>query len=61
MPQHVRNMPVCRDCDGFATAAVTTGGRNRDGSRPTLRVTCQACHGTGRALSRPALRVPAGR
>uniref|UniRef100_A0AAU3HV38 Molecular chaperone DnaJ n=1 Tax=Streptomyces sp. NBC_01393 TaxID=2903851 RepID=A0AAU3HV38_9ACTN len=47
MPQHVRNMPVCRDCDGFATAAITTGGRNRDGSRTTLRIACPACKGTG--------------
>ncbi|MEU2299620.1 hypothetical protein ABZ584_19700 [Streptomyces antibioticus] len=61
MPQHHPNTPVCRDCDGFATAAVTTGARNRDGSRTTLRITCPGCHGTGHALSRPALLVPAGR
>ncbi|MGY1499304.1 hypothetical protein ACW4TU_22420 [Streptomyces sp. QTS52] len=47
MPQLVPNLPVCRDCDGFATAAITTGTRHRDGSRVTLRVTCPACQGTG--------------
>jgi RNase P subunit RPR2 len=49
MPQHVPNTRVCRDCDGFATAAITTGARHRDGTR----VTCRACEGTGRV---PTLR-----
>ncbi|MGW3066233.1 hypothetical protein ACWDA8_22680 [Streptomyces sp. NPDC001130] len=47
MPQRAQNTPVCRDCDGFATAAITTGTRNTDGTRATLTVTCQACKGTG--------------
>ncbi|MEU1406940.1 hypothetical protein ABZ471_32135 [Streptomyces sp. NPDC005728] len=47
MPQRAQNTPVCRDCDGFATAAITTGTRNGDGSRATLTVTCPACKGTG--------------
>jgi RNase P subunit RPR2 len=47
MPQRAQNTPVCRDCDGFAAAAITIGTRNRDGSRATLRVTCRACKGTG--------------
>ena len=47
MPQHVSNTSVCRDCDGFATAAIDTGTRDDDGSRVTLRVDCPACHGTG--------------
>ncbi|MFE9495978.1 hypothetical protein [Streptomyces collinus] len=51
MPQHTRAR-VCRDCDGFATAAITTGIRHRDGSRVTLRVDCRACKGTGH--TRPA-------
>ncbi|GGX11647.1 hypothetical protein GCM10010297_36220 [Streptomyces malachitofuscus] len=46
MPQHAQNTRVCRDCDGFATAAITTGVPRPDGSRATLRVTCQ---GTGTA------------
>ncbi|MGW2820852.1 hypothetical protein ACWC24_07575 [Streptomyces sp. NPDC001443] len=60
MPQHAPNTPVCRDCDGHATAAITTGTRNRDGSRTTLRVTCRACHGTGTARRTPDF-VRAGR
>ncbi|MFG3032159.1 hypothetical protein ACGFZJ_27000 [Streptomyces sp. NPDC048253] len=47
MPQHARNTPVCRDCDGFATAAITTGTRHTDGTRATLRVACPTCKGTG--------------
>ncbi|MFE1921790.1 hypothetical protein ACFW91_04385 [Streptomyces asoensis] len=49
MPQHARNTPVCRDCDGFATAVITTGTRHTDGTRATLRVTCPTCKGTGSA------------
>ena len=59
MHQHARNTPVCRDCDGFATAAITTGARHRDGTRVTLRVTCTACKGTGHTA--PAALVRAGR
>ncbi|OEJ95498.1 hypothetical protein [Streptomyces thermolilacinus] len=47
MPQHPHTAPVCRDCDGFATATITTGNRHTDGSRATLRVTCVTCQGTG--------------
>ncbi|KOG31054.1 hypothetical protein [Streptomyces resistomycificus] len=49
MPQHAQSTPVCRDCDGFATAAITTGARHQDGTRGTLRVTCPTCKGTGHA------------
>ncbi|MFI0088648.1 hypothetical protein [Streptomyces bobili] len=59
MPQHTRNTPVCRDCDGFAAAAITTGSRHSDGSRATLRVTCPTCKGTG--ITRPAALVRSGR
>ncbi|MFJ9666322.1 hypothetical protein ACIRPP_17160 [Streptomyces sp. NPDC101219] len=48
MHQHAQITRVCRDCDGFATAAITTGTRHHDGSRATLRVTCPTCNGTGR-------------
>ncbi|MFE9771187.1 hypothetical protein ACFYOV_05840 [Streptomyces sp. NPDC005931] len=49
MPQHAQITRVCRDCDGYATAAITTGVRRPDGSRATLRVACPACRGTGTA------------
>lgn len=47
MPQHAQNKHVCRDCDGFATAAITAGTRHTDGTRATLRVACPTCKGTG--------------
>lgn len=47
MPQHASDTRICKNCDGFATVAITTGTRNCDGSRTTLRVTCPACKGTG--------------
>lgn len=55
MPQHAQSTRVCRDCDGFATAAITTGTRHTDGTRATLRVTCRACDGTGHAVPASAL------
>ena len=59
MPQHARNTRVCRDCDGFATASITTGTRHADGTRATLRVICPTCKGTGHTA--PAGVVRAGR
>ncbi|MGW1589266.1 hypothetical protein [Streptomyces sp. NPDC002386] len=54
MPQHTSSTRVCRDCDGFAAVAITTGTRHRDGARVILRVTCPACKGIGTArLGRP--------
>ncbi|MFK4146935.1 hypothetical protein [Streptomyces sp. NPDC004065] len=49
MPQHARNTRVCRDCDGFASVAITTG------TRATIRITCPACKGTGRTTPVPVL------
>ncbi|MEU8029662.1 hypothetical protein AB0C13_13675 [Streptomyces sp. NPDC049099] len=40
MPQPAPHKPVCRDCDGHATARITTGTRHRDGTRVTISVTC---------------------
>jgi hypothetical protein len=59
MPQHHPATRVCRDCDGHASAMVTTGTRNRDDSRTLIRVDCPACKGTGRTA--PALLITAGR
>ncbi|WP_316771577.1 hypothetical protein [Streptomyces sasae] len=55
MPRNTPNLHVCRDCDGFARAAITTGTRNPDGTRATLRVDCLACRGTGTTALTPAL------
>ena len=46
---------ICPDCDGFATAAITSGTRHDDGSRALLRVDCYVCHGTGTVPLRPRL------
>ncbi|WP_405447711.1 hypothetical protein OG350_15605 [Streptomyces achromogenes] len=52
MPEeHAQDMPICGDCDGFPTVAITTGN-NADGSRATLTVTCPACKGTGHTVTR---------
>ncbi|MER6185433.1 hypothetical protein [Streptomyces sp. NPDC001652] len=44
---------ICPNCDGFATAAIPSGARHRDGSRILLRVGCGTCHGTGTVPLRP--------
>jgi DnaJ-class molecular chaperone len=55
MAQHTPPAPrICPACDGFATAAVTLGGRDSRGHLRTLTVDCPACHGTGTV---PAHRV----
>ncbi|WP_019066555.1 hypothetical protein [Streptomyces hokutonensis] len=51
MPVRLPNRPVCHHCDGFPVVAITTGTRNRDGSRVLLRVTCTACDGTGHSAA----------
>ncbi|MGW1497265.1 hypothetical protein ACWCQW_01525 [Streptomyces mirabilis] len=44
---------LCPNCDGFASAAITLGGRDRNGHLHTITAHCPACHGTGTA-HRPA-------
>ncbi|MGW4344861.1 hypothetical protein ACWEL8_07215 [Streptomyces sp. NPDC004690] len=55
MPQHTPTPRVCRECDGFATAAITTGTRHPNGTRATLRITCPACKGTGHTVPAASL------
>ncbi|NJQ14380.1 hypothetical protein [Streptomyces bohaiensis] len=50
MPQTTAR--VCHDCDGHATAHITTGTRAPDGTRTTLPVHCGTCHGTGTTAPR---------
>ncbi|MFI9826325.1 hypothetical protein ACIHIX_01460 [Streptomyces sp. NPDC051913] len=38
---------ICPDCDGFASAAVTLGGRDRRGHLRTITAYCPACNGLG--------------
>ncbi|NUK10705.1 hypothetical protein HRW18_22515, partial [Streptomyces lunaelactis] len=37
---------ICPACDGFASAAITLGGRDRAGHRRTITAHCRTCHGT---------------
>ncbi|MCL8017674.1 hypothetical protein [Streptomyces sp. AS02] len=50
------NPRICPDCDGFASAKVTLGGRDSYGHLRTITSQCPACHGTG---TRPARRFRA--
>ncbi|MER5181315.1 hypothetical protein ABT009_23645 [Streptomyces sp. NPDC002896] len=43
---------ICTACDGFATAAITLGGRDHRGHLRTITVRCPACHGTGTVPAR---------
>ncbi|MBD2817122.1 hypothetical protein ACIQVQ_24110 [Streptomyces rochei] len=45
---------ICPACDGFASVAVTLGGRDHHGHLRTVTARCPACQGTGTA--RPARR-----
>ncbi|MFG2477337.1 hypothetical protein [Streptomyces fagopyri] len=44
---------ICPNCDGFASAAITLGGRDRNGHLRTITAHCPACHGTGTAHRSP--------
>ncbi|MZF84463.1 hypothetical protein [Streptomyces sp. SID5643] len=48
---------ICPNCDGFASAAITTGSRDACGHLHTLTVDCRACDGLGTV---PARRVREG-
>ncbi|MER7536356.1 hypothetical protein ABTX77_16455 [Streptomyces sp. NPDC097704] len=50
---------VCRDCDGFATATITTGLQSESGARDTVRVNCHTCRGLGHTI--PAALTRAGK
>ncbi|QKV93018.1 hypothetical protein HUT19_15685 [Streptomyces sp. NA02950] len=38
---------ICPACDGFASAAISLGGRDARGNLRTITVHCPTCHGTG--------------
>ncbi|MEU9251018.1 hypothetical protein AB0D66_04120 [Streptomyces sp. NPDC048270] len=52
--------PVCPNCDGHPTVAVTLGGRDHAGRLRTITAHCPACHGTG-TLARRTTPITAGR
>ncbi|MFE9013770.1 hypothetical protein [Streptomyces cyaneofuscatus] len=44
---------ICPACDGFASAAITLGGRDHHGNLRTITAHCPACNGTGIARRSP--------
>jgi DnaJ-class molecular chaperone len=50
---------ICSNCHGFATAAVSSGGRDTSGHLHTITVDCPACHGHGTVLA-PARQLAGG-
>jgi len=38
---------ICPNCDGFASVAITLGGRDRHGHLRTITAHCPACNGLG--------------
>ncbi|MFJ9903889.1 hypothetical protein ACIRVK_13455 [Streptomyces sp. NPDC101152] len=51
---------ICPNCDGFATAAISSGGRDTRGHLNTITVDCRVCSGTG-TVPAPALQLAGGR
>ncbi|MEU5885857.1 hypothetical protein ABZ835_03330 [Streptomyces sp. NPDC047461] len=43
---------VCPNCDGFASVAITLGGRDRHGHLRTITAHCPSCNGLGLARTR---------
>ncbi|MFD6026421.1 hypothetical protein ACF06D_26920 [Streptomyces griseoluteus] len=53
MAQHTPPAPrICPACDGFATVAVTLGGRDACGHLRTITAHCPACSGVGTVSAR---------
>lgn len=48
---------ICPNCDGFASAAITLGGRDRHGNLRTITAHCPRCNGLGTV---PARRLSEG-
>ncbi|SDJ77906.1 hypothetical protein [Streptomyces indicus] len=46
---------ICPDCDGFASVAITLGGRDRNGHLRTITAHCKTCEGTGTRRTSRAL------
>lgn len=57
MPESTQAPRVCHDCDGFASATITTGLRTANGTRHTIPVQCPGCHGLGHTTPGTLARV----
>ncbi|MEV6735640.1 hypothetical protein AB0N14_01360 [Streptomyces sp. NPDC051104] len=60
IPAQTASPRICPNCDGFASAAVSSGARDARGHLPTITVDCPACHGTG-AVPAPIAQLVGGR
>jgi hypothetical protein len=57
-PATTRSARICPNCDGFASVAVTLGGRDARGHLRTITAHCPVCHGAGATpLRRPRTSV----
>ncbi|MGW5254156.1 hypothetical protein ACWERW_14240 [Streptomyces sp. NPDC004012] len=59
-PAITGNVRICPNCDGFASVAITLGGRDDRGHLHTITVDCPACHGHGTRPA-PAAQLVGGR
>lgn len=46
---------ICPSCDGYASVAVTLGGRDRNNNLRIITAHCLDCHGIGMATVRRSL------
>lgn len=53
-PATTISVRICPNCDGFASAAITLGGRDRHGHLRTITAHCPACNGLGVSRTRRA-------
>ncbi|MEV6313750.1 hypothetical protein [Streptomyces sp. NPDC051776] len=58
-PRPSRGSRMCPACEGFASAAITLGGRDRHGKLRTITAHCPDCQGTGTTRRRTPAQVGA--
>ncbi|MFI6566804.1 hypothetical protein [Streptomyces sp. NPDC050534] len=59
-PATTISVRICPNCDGFASAAISSGGRDACGHLHTLTVDCPVCDGHGTVLA-PIVQLTGGR
>ncbi|MFF3872061.1 hypothetical protein [Streptomyces sp. NPDC001978] len=59
-PASASTARICPNCDGFAIAAISSGGRDARGHLHTLTVDCRVCSGAG-TVPAPAFQLAGGR
>ncbi|PTM86258.1 hypothetical protein [Streptomyces sp. VMFN-G11Ma] len=59
-PATTISVRICPNCDGFASVAISSGGRDAREHLHTLTVDCPVCDGHGTVLA-PAVQLAGGR